>query len=112
MTITDTQYVDMLLDEAEAIVQAEWMRLIQDENLWERELADLIAEMPAPRPHPPRLTTTALPRRPQRPSRMSSVRSARWRWQRRLRARVRATQRSPPRPDCSVPAKCPVPQWR
>ena len=48
-----------LLDEAAAIVEAEWMRLQQDEALWECELADL----PAPRPGPPRVGATTTVRR-------------------------------------------------
>jgi hypothetical protein len=58
---TSTQWATSLLDEAAAIVEAEWMRLQQDEALWERELADLLSEMPAPRPGPARdgVTTTA-----------------------------------------------------
>ena len=58
---TNTAWATSLLDEAAAIVEAEWMRLQQDEALWERELADLPADLPAPRPGPPRVgvTTTA-----------------------------------------------------
>ena len=58
---TNTQWATSLLDEAAAIVEAEWIRLQQDEALWERELADLAADLPAPRPGPPRVgfTTTA-----------------------------------------------------
>jgi hypothetical protein len=51
---TNTAWATSLLDEAAAIVQAEWMRLQQDEARWERAVADLFAEMPAPRPGPPR----------------------------------------------------------
>ena len=47
---TSTAWATSLLDEAAAIVEAEWMRLQQDEALWERELADLPADLPAPRP--------------------------------------------------------------
>jgi hypothetical protein len=39
-----------LVDEAAAIVEAEWMRLKQDEELRERAVAELLAEMPAPQP--------------------------------------------------------------
>ncbi len=52
-----------LLDEAAAIVEAEWIRLQQDEALWERELADLPADLPAPRPGPPRVGITTIARR-------------------------------------------------
>jgi hypothetical protein len=60
----NTQWTTSLLDEAAAIVEAEWIRLQQDEALWERELADLAADLPAPRPGPPRVgvTTTAMAR--------------------------------------------------
>ena len=45
---TDTQTATVLLDEATAIVEAEWMRLQQEEeDLW-CAVADLFAEMPAP----------------------------------------------------------------
>ena len=37
-----------VLDEAEAIVEAEWMRCTQDWDQWERELAGFLAELPAP----------------------------------------------------------------
>ena len=60
---SNTAWATSLLDEAAAIVEAEWMRLQQDEALWEREVADLFAEMPAPRPGPPRVgVTTTQPR--------------------------------------------------
>jgi len=56
---TDTQWPNTcVLDEAAAIVEAEWIRLQQDEALWERELADLPADLPAPRPGPPRVGAT------------------------------------------------------
>ncbi len=60
---TNTQWATSLLDEAAAIVEAEWMRLQQDEALWERELADLFSEMPAPRPGPARVGVTTTARR-------------------------------------------------
>jgi len=55
---TYTAWATSLLDEAAAIVEAEWMRLQQDEALWEREPADLLSEMPAPRLGPPRVGVT------------------------------------------------------
>ena len=62
---TNTVWATSPLDEAAAIVEAEWMRLRQDETLWQRELVDLPAEMPAPRPGPPRVrATTTGTRRP------------------------------------------------
>jgi hypothetical protein len=91
---TDTQWATSLLDEAAAIVEAEWMRLQQDEALWERELADLAAEVPAPRPGPPRVGVTTTARRwpgPPRPA------DRRW-WPTRPwpATPIWATQRSPP----------------
>jgi hypothetical protein len=47
---TNTTWAISLLDEAAAIVEAEWTRLQQDEALWEREIAGLLCEMRAPRP--------------------------------------------------------------
>ena len=76
---TNTQWATSLLDEAAAIVEAEWMRLQQDEALWERELADLLSEMPAPRPGPPRVGVTTTARRwsgqpmPRRPSQVADA---------------------------------------
>ena len=64
---TDTQTATALIDEATAIVEAEWMRLQQEEeDLW-CEVADLFAEMPAPRPRPPRTGVTVQLQRPSRP---------------------------------------------
>ena len=60
---TNTAWATSLLDEAAAIVEAEWMRLQQDEALWECELADLPADLPAPRPGPPRVGATITARR-------------------------------------------------
>lgn len=65
---TETQWATSLLDEAAAIVEAEWMRLQQDHARWEHELADLVAELPAPRRSPRRVgVTTAWPQRPRQP---------------------------------------------
>ena len=62
---TDTAWATTLLDEAAAIVEAEWIRLQQDVALWERELADLPAHLPAPRFRPPRIgAATTVRRRP------------------------------------------------
>ena len=60
---TTTALASSLLDEATAIVEAEWIRLQQHEALWERELADLPADLPAPRPGPPRVGVTTIARR-------------------------------------------------
>jgi hypothetical protein len=60
---TNTQWATSLLDEVAAIVEAEWMRLQQDQALWEREVADLLSEMPAPWPGLPRVGVTSTQRR-------------------------------------------------
>ena len=91
---TDTQWATSLLDEAAAIVEAEWMRLQQDEALWECELAELPADLPAPRPGPPRVGVTITVRRwPSQP-----LPHDRRRWPARPwpATPVWATQRSPP----------------
>jgi hypothetical protein len=91
---TNTGWATSLLDEAAAIVEAEWMRLQQDETLSEREIADLLAEMPAARPSPPRVgVTTTARRRPRQPMHNPSRRWPTRRWP---PTPVRATQRSPP----------------
>ncbi|HZN82952.1 MAG TPA: hypothetical protein VFC01_25220 [Mycobacterium sp.] len=93
---TSTAWVTSLLDEAAAIVEAEWIRLQQDEALWERELADLPAELPAARPGPPRVgVTTTTGRWPGPP--MPEDRR-RWPTRRWPATPVWATQRSPPSP--------------
>jgi hypothetical protein len=87
-------WVDSPLDEAAAIVEAEWMRL-QDEALWEEEVADLFSDLPAPRPAPPCTRVTATTERPwSGPSRSDDRR--RWPTWRQPATPVRATQRSPP----------------
>ena len=90
--MTNTQLATSLLDEAAAIVEAEWMRLQQDEALWERELADLAADLPAPRPGPPRVGVTTTRRRSGQP--MPDDRR-RWPARRWPATPVWATQRSP-----------------
>ena len=90
----DTAWATSVLDEAAAIVEAEWIRLQLDEALWERELADLRAELPVPRPAPPRVgVTTTRRRRSGQPMPDHDRRLPRWRW---LAVPVWATQRSPP----------------
>ena len=94
--VTNTLWATSLLDEAAAIVEAEWIRLQQDEDLalWEREVADLSAEMPAPRPCPPRVSVTTTQRRwPGEPLPGDRRRWPTRRWPPML---VWATQRSPP----------------
>jgi hypothetical protein len=91
---TSTVWATSLLDEAAAIVEAEWIRLQQDEALQERELADLPLDLPAPRPGPPRVGVTTTRHRWS----ASPVPQDRRRWPTRRRAAtpVLATQRSPP----------------
>ena len=92
---TDTQWATSLLDEAAAIVEAEWIRLQQDEALWERELADLAADLPAPRPGPPRVGVTITVRRRCGPP--TPHEHPRWPARPWPATPVWATQRSPPR---------------
>jgi hypothetical protein len=89
---TDTQTATALLDEATAIVEAEWIRLQHEADLW-REIADLFAEMPAPRPGPPRTTVTIQRQRPRRPLATNRRRWPPRGWPAR---KIWATQRSPP----------------
>jgi hypothetical protein len=91
---TDVKVIPcVVLDEVEGIVEAEWMRLTQDWDQWEQELAGFLAELPAPRCRP-RSYTTAVGRRstafsPPRRSVMSPSRRS-------PAPTVWATQRSPP----------------
>ena len=55
---TNSGWVEGLLDDAAAIVEAEWVRL-QDEALWEDEVTDLFTDLPAPRAAPPRTRVSA-----------------------------------------------------
>lgn len=89
---TDTQTSTALLDTAAAIVEAEWMR-IEEEDLW-GEVADLFTEMPAPRARPPGagVATSRLRRRTRHPLEVA----VRWSSRHGPAAPVRATQRSPP----------------
>jgi hypothetical protein len=91
---TYTGWAISLLDEAAAIVEAECMRLQQDEALWEREVADLFSEMPAARPGPPRFGVTTTQRR--RPGQWVPNDRRRCPTRRCLPTPVWATQRSPP----------------
>ena len=77
-TAAHTGWATTLLDEAAAIVEAEWMRLQQEEAMWERLVADLFAEMPATRPGPGRAALT------QHPWSGSSTPDDRRRWPTRL----------------------------
>ena len=90
---TDTQTATALLDEATAIVEAEYMRLHQEEeDLW-CEVADLFAEMPAPRPRPRRTGVTI-----ERPRTGQPLPANRRRWPPRgwPPRKIWASQRSPP----------------
>jgi hypothetical protein len=55
---TDTQWATAVLDEAATIVVVEWMRLNQDEQRWEGEVAGMLAELPVARPSRPRIGLT------------------------------------------------------
>jgi hypothetical protein len=90
---TDTQTATALLDEATAIVEAEWMRLQQEEeDVW-CEVADLFAETPAPQPRLPRTGVTI-----QRPQPGQPLPANRRRWPPRgwPPRKIWASQRSPP----------------
>ena len=91
---TNTTWATILLDEAAAILEAEWIRLQQDEARWEREVADMFTELPAPRPAPPRIGATTTPRR--RLGQPMPEDSRRWRTRRSPPTPIWATQRSPP----------------
>jgi hypothetical protein len=90
---TDTQWVTNLLDEAAAIVEAEWIRLRQDRAQRERGVADLFSELLAPRRSPPRVgvTTTQCGRSGPMPEDCGGRPARRW-----PPMQVWATQRSPP----------------
>src|SRR5215217_861026 len=97
---TDTQGATSLVEEAAAIVEAEWIRLQQDEALWELEIADLRSEEPAPRPTQPRDRVAIIARR--RSGRRMPY-DRRGRSPRRWPAMpVWATQRSPPSNEMSI----------
>ena len=105
---TRTLWATSLLDEAAAILEAEWIRLPQDEALWERELANLSAEMPASRPGRSRVGVTTTQRRWSG----QPMPEDRRRWPtRRLPLPVWPSQRSPP-PDPRVLLKGIVGQGR
>jgi hypothetical protein len=99
---TDTQWTTSLLDEAAAILEAESMRLQQDMALWESEMADLLSEMPAPRPVSPRVGVATIVRRRSGPMPDDGRVRAR---RRRAAMPVWPTQRSPPA-EVNVREKC------
>ncbi|QRY46009.1 hypothetical protein JVX93_03725 [Mycolicibacterium boenickei] len=90
----DIQWDSSLLEEAAAIVEAEEIRLRQDEALWECELASPPVEGTAPRARPPRVGALTCTRRHTCPPIPDGPR--RWITRPRLAVPVWATQRSPP----------------
>ena len=80
---THTAWATSLLDEAAAIVEAEWIRLQQDEALWERELADLAGRpscapaRPAPRRRHHHRAAAARPTEARGPSQVADAAMAR-----------------------------------
>ena len=91
----DPQLTPDALHEAEAIVDAEWMRLSYGGGDWDRELAELLAELRAPGHRAPRGRTGAATDR--RPTATSRTRDATWPTRRSPVTTVWPTQRSPPR---------------
>jgi hypothetical protein len=92
---TDVQGIPGLaLDEADGIVEAERIRLTQDWDQWEQELAGFLAELPAPPSLPPRSYTPAVDHLPAALSPLR--RSARCPPRRSPAPTLWATQRSPP----------------
>ena len=91
---TNTQWATSLLDEAAAIVEAEWIRLQQDEALWERELADLPPTFL--RPGPARPASASPPPRVGGSGQPMPDDRRRWPTRRWPATPVWATQRSPP----------------
>ncbi len=99
-TDTMTEVAEAALNQAEAIVEAEWMRLQQHDNPRGLELAESCAEMPAARSDPPRVGTLTTTQRP--PTEYwgdGNGWSGRW-WP---APPVWATQRSPPPGRGSLP---------
>lgn len=96
---TDTPLIAaavLVVDEAEAIIEAEWLRLTRDADQCEHTVCKLHAEQPAARPRPPRRRPTTVARRPPSPSRPRRLTSGPR--PRSAAPTVRPTQRSPPRP--------------
>jgi hypothetical protein len=89
-TVTE---VVAVIDEAEAIVEAEWIR-VAGGDLSEDALIDPSDEMPKPGPRPPVAVTATARRR--RPGAAPSQCTAMWPALPWPRLRVVATQRSPP----------------
>jgi len=92
--MTTETLTDALLEEAETIVWAEWMRLLYATTPSQHQLTPTCAEMPAARPRPPQVATrTAMLDRPgaARPRDRKQ-----WPIGRRSSRPVWPTQRSPP----------------
>ena len=107
-TLAEAVLDEAVLDEAQAIVCAEWLRLQHDSASFDDALIGSPAEMPAARRRPHRVATlTATLRRPAttHPARRAGWPARRWRG-----LPVWATQRSPP-PHREVTEKV-VEQWR
>lgn len=91
---TTTAWGFSLLDEAAAIVEAEWIRLQQDVAFSGRGRTDLTADLPAPRPAPPGIAVTTTPRR--WPSQAIAHDCRGWPLRPWPATSIWATQRSPP----------------
>jgi hypothetical protein len=107
----DTQRDDpVLLGAAEAILEAEWIRLTLDEDTWEREVAERSAEKPTRRPLAPPvgISTTVVGRSVAAPPRHAD----RWPTLDCPGRQVWATQRSPPSPHQAPHSKDAVEKWR
>ncbi|MDT5336805.1 MAG: hypothetical protein QOD90_2310 [Mycobacterium sp.] len=92
--MTTDALTDAVLDEAEAIVRAEWLRLQHDEAPPERAPCAVGSEMPAARPRPvtaATVTATVERSRPTPPRRRTG-----WPFKAVLQQPVWPTQRSPP----------------
>jgi hypothetical protein len=95
--ITDNALADAVLDEAEAIVRAEWMRLQHHHAVGEYERSAGGCEMLAVRPRAlDGATPTSTVERAEAPP---ARRRDGWTLGRGPRRKVRPTQRSPPRPE-------------
>jgi hypothetical protein len=94
------------IDEAEAIVRAEWMRIEHDDALRQHARHTVCSEMPAARPRPVKCAAVIL----ERPRTIPLRRRAGWPPKCGPARRVWPTQRSPPRPAGDPLDR--VEQWR
>ncbi len=106
---TDT-LAETVLDEAEAIVCAEWRRLHHDSASRKDALTGGRAEMPAARRRPQRIATRSATLR--RPAMTHPARRGGWPARRWLGLPVWATQRSPPQHSEVTETKRVVEPWR